>query len=76
MKTKAAILMAVLMASCETHDERWMRLADRPIVLTAESAGESIVLTDSDGDCLVVGPGYALSDAIAESYQTGDTIAP
>ena len=76
MKMKAMILIAVLLASCETRDERWMRMANRPIVLTAESAGKSIVLNDNDGKCIVMGPGYALSDAIAESYEPGDTVVP
>lgn len=37
----------LILASCETSDEVWMREAKRPIVLTAKSDWNCIILTDA-----------------------------
>lgn len=76
MKALTYLAIVLLVGSCQTADEMWMSDAERPIVLTAEGAGGTIVLTDARGKTLVMGPGYALSASIAHSYQPGDTIKP
>lgn len=76
MKPLPYLAIVLLVASCESESERWMSGATRPIVLTAEGAEGSVVLTDAHGRAMVMGPEYALSAAIAHSYQPGDTIKP
>lgn len=76
MKALTYLAVVLLVASCESAGEIWMSDATRPIVLTAEGAEGSIVLTDARGRVVVMGLEYALSAAITHSYQPGDTIKP
>lgn len=72
MRSTITLAVALLLASCQSPDEKWLSSASRPITVVAISDNESVVLRDAHGVHTVITS--AIASAIHDSYSVGDTL--
>ena len=68
------VLVVFLFTGCSNSTERRFEALEVPIVLVAESLNGTVILVDKNNTYLIIATGYYMADAIANSYNKGDTL--